>query len=264
MPWPFKRPESTRFSSKTAPSEGLYDLHSHILPGVDDGAVDMDESHAMLDGLAELGYVLVAATPHFNSIDLMPDVATQEELIEELRTGRSGRGPEIGTGAEIVFDDLFLREEEQGNIPRIGGERVYLVEFGFGPGSVPPRVEEAFFFFFVKGGNLILAHPERVPDFQRDPARLKPVYNSGAFLQVDLLSLDGKHGSTAKRMAFDLIDEGLVDIVSSDLHSPSDLDGLSRALKELNDWNRDEFIRLVSLNPKAILEGRPNAVIRNE
>ncbi|MCP4600631.1 MAG: hypothetical protein GY847_08890 [Proteobacteria bacterium] len=260
MPWPFRKPKSDELFHKIAP-RGLYDLHSHILPGVDDGAADLNESMAMLDGLAALGYVRVAATPHFNSNELKPDKATQETLILELKAQREDRGPEILTGAEILFDDLFLNEEEQGNLPRIGNERTYLIEFGFSPGSVPIRVEEAFFRFQVKGGTLILAHPERTPDFQRDPERIKSICRAGVLLQVDLVSLAGKFGGAAKKMGYELIDEGLVDIVASDLHALGDLEKIQYALKELADRDGDEFERMASTNPRLILEGLPDEVV---
>jgi protein-tyrosine phosphatase len=255
MPWPFKR--AKRFSQGTKiPGLDFFDLHSHVLPGLDDGASDFDESIAMLDGLAALGCKCVASTPHFDIAALSPDKSEQENLIAEISSRRQGRPPRVITGAEVIFGDLFLIEEEKGNVPRIGESRLYVVEFHFNQGSVPSNAEDGFFRFQVKGGALILAHPERIPDLQKDSARMRAMRNAGAFLQVDLLSLSGKYGDLAKKTALDLIEEGAVDIVSSDLHSADDLEGLGRALDQLAKWNLSDLVRLASTNPKLLLAGR--------
>ncbi|MCP4678689.1 MAG: hypothetical protein GY854_24900 [Deltaproteobacteria bacterium] len=262
MPWPFKKTRPISSYKEIAP-KGLIDLHSHVLPGLDDGPAGSDESIAILDGMAALGYVSVACTPHFNNDALIPDTATQEKLIAEIATRRNDKPPELLTGAEVLFDDRFLAAEGQGRIPRIGSGRIYLIEFGFNPGSVPPGIEEMFFRFQIKEGTLILAHPERIPDFVRDTSLLEQVAHAGAILQIDLLSLAAKYGRRTRRKAWEFLEEGLADIVASDLHSQAELSGLDRALRDLADWDREEFVRLASSNPLKILEGRPNEVLRH-
>jgi protein-tyrosine phosphatase len=262
MPWPFKRPKQFPVFSEVF-KEGLVDLHSHVLPGMDDGATDISESIAMLDGLAALGYTCVASTPHFDSATLSPDKDAQENLIGEISSKRQGRPPRVITGAEAIFDGLFVAEEEKGNIPRIGMTRLYLVEFHFNHGSVPIGTEEAVFRFQVKGGVLILAHPERIPDLQSDVVRMRAIQSAGALLQVDLMSVAGKYGDLAREIALDLIEEGVADLVSSDLHCASDLEALDGSLDQLAKWNRDELARLASANPRLLLEGGPEKMRRN-
>ncbi len=262
MPWPFKKPKPVSSFRELAP-KGLVDLHSHILPGLDDGPSSSHETITILDGMANLGYVSVACTPHFNNDALTPDTSTQEKLVQEISSRRSNKLPELQTGAEVLFDDTFLPLEEQGRIPRIGSGRVYLIEFGFNPGSVPPGIEEMIFRFQVKEGTLILAHPERNADFVRDPSRLEQVAHAGALLQIDLLSLCAKYGRKTKRIAWEFLEEGLADIVASDLHSQAELSGLERALRDLSDWDKEEFVRLASTNPLKILKGRTNEVLRH-
>jgi len=262
MPWPFKKTKPVSSFREIVP-KGLIDLHSHILPGVDDGPASSHETIAILDGMAALGYVSVACTPHFNNDALTPDTPTQEGLILEIASRRSNKPPDLLTGAEVLFDDRFILAEEQGRIPRIGSGRTYLIEFGFNPGSVPPGIEEMFFRFQVREGTFILAHPERNPDFVRDPSRLEQVAHAGALLQIDLLSLSGKYGRKTRRTAWEFLEEGLADIVASDLHSQAELNGLERALKDLAEWDKEEFVRLASSNPLKILQDRPNEVLRH-
>ncbi len=262
MPWPFKKPKSKPSFRELAP-EGLCDLHTHILPGLDDGAANMDESMTMLDRLEQLGYVSVVTTPHFVCQTLTPSVETQAGLIKEIEKRRGKQHPALSAGAEIYFDDTFMAEEEKGGLPRIGQERIYLIEFGFNPGSVPLSIEETFFRFQVRGGTLVLAHPERIPDLMRDPARLKLVSRAGALLQIDVMSLAGKYGSAAKKLALRLVEEGEADLVASDVHSSNDLPSLEHALRDLADWDEAEFRRLASSNPLRILDGRVDEVVRH-
>jgi protein-tyrosine phosphatase len=193
----------------------------------------------------------------------MPDLKTQTSLIEEISQKRGRPGPEVLTGAEIFFDDRFSSDEEKGKLPRIGKGRTYLVEFGFQVGGVPPGIEEAVLKLHANGLTLVLAHPERFPDFLRDRSRLESFCQAGMLMQVDLLSLLGKHGREVKMLAQFLFDKGVVDFVASDLHRPSDLGSLEQALEYLANMDQDEFIRLASVNPRHLLEGRPDEVIRH-
>ena len=232
MPWPFKRNKKSPSFAGLAP-EGLYDTHSHIFPGFDDGARNLDESIAMLDGLEHLGYTCVAATSHLSGTELMPDLKTQTDLIREIVTRREQPGPALLTGAEIFFDDSFAHHERQGKLPPIGTGRTYLVEFGFGEGGVPAGIEKTVSELCESGITLVLAHPERFTDFLRDRSRLEAFYQAGMLMQVDLLSFVGKHGRSVKTMARFLYDRGVIDFVASDLHRPGDLESLEQALDRL-------------------------------
>ncbi|MCP4692011.1 MAG: hypothetical protein GY859_28455 [Desulfobacterales bacterium] len=244
-------------------TDGLYDIHTHIFPGFDDGAQNLDETVAMLDGLESLGYVCVAATSHYSRSDEMPDLKTQTGLIEKIVQKRGRSAPEVVTGAEIFFDDTFFSLEQQGTLPRVGKGRAYLVEFGLREGGVPPGIEEVVFNLCESGVTLVLAHPERFSDFKRDRSRLEVFYQAGMLIQVDLLSFVGAHGGAAKMLARFLYDKGVIDFVASDLHRPDEIANLERALEKLAGMDRGEFIRLASENPRRVLEGRSDEVKRH-
>lgn len=262
MQWRFRRQKRFPVFSEVFEG-GLVDLHSHVLPGLDDGARDLDESIAMLDGMAALGYTRVVATPHFDTETRWPDVESQRRIIDQISSRRGDKPPAILSGAEAIFDSAFAGEEEKGNVPRLGESRLYVVEFHFNHRSVPAGAEESFFQFKVKGGELILAHPERIPDLQGDVSRVKAIKSAGAFLQVDLLSVAGRYGDAAKRTSLDLIEDGVADLVSSDLHRLEDLEALDAVLDQLARWDSAELERLASTNPAALLDGRPEQVRRN-
>lgn len=243
----------------------LHDLHSHLLPGVDDGAPDEAESQAMLDGLADLGYVRVAATPHhhhgmFGTVS-SEDIARSIAGIEERRAGRP---PLVVPGAEIWFDERVLEPGAADTLPGYGASRILLVEFSGQPGSPPRGLERLVFELSRRAAHLVIAHPERYPDIQRDPGRLEPLRRAGALVQINLLSLVGRHGSAPRAAAWKLLESGAADVAATDLHRAADLTDLARALDELARWSPAEFVRLVSANPAAILDGKPAAVTRHE
>jgi protein-tyrosine phosphatase len=256
--------QKAHFAWSNLAPHGLFDLHTHVLPMVDDGARDWDEAVQMLDGLAELGYVKIAATPHFDNLRLEPSAAAQTNMISKINEKRNHCAPEIFPAAEIVFDNLFFAQEEKGGFPHLGPQRTYLVEFGPFPGSVPAGIEKAAFQVIARGVSLILAHPERCPDLIEKPRYLDLIRRSGVLFQVDIMSFAGRYGLGPQRQALSMLGRGEIDFASSDLHSASDLPYLRRALDELARVDKAEFARLVSDNPRLVLEGMPPKIHRHD
>ncbi|HUT76307.1 MAG TPA: CpsB/CapC family capsule biosynthesis tyrosine phosphatase, partial [Polyangia bacterium] len=231
----------------------------------DDGAADPAESQAMLDGLADLGYLRVAATPHhhhalFDTVSAL-QIAQGIAGIEEQRAGRP---PRLVPGAEIWFDEHVFDPGAADALPGFGASRILLMEFGGQPGSPPRGFETLVFKLALRSAHVVIAHPERYPAIQRDPGRLEPLRRAGALIQVNLLSLVGRYGSAPRAAVWKLLESGAADVAATDLHRAADLPNVARALDELARWDPAEFVRLVSANPAAILDGKPEAVSRRE
>jgi protein-tyrosine phosphatase len=263
MSWFGKKRSSLTSFFEYAP-EGLVDIHSHVLPGLDDGARSAAEAHRMLRGLYEMGFVEVVCTPHFQSLSAYPGRPLQEALIGEIVGKANETLPSLRTGAETLFDDLFIKAEAGGSVPTIGNSETYLLELGFGPGSVPAGLEEVSFNLIVKSKRLILAHPERCADLQRDLERLFVLHRSGWLFQLDVLSLTGAHGHRTKQTAYQLLDEGLIDIAATDIHREEDLGEIRAALTAFIEWDSGSFERLFSTTPREILSSAPNEAITHE
>jgi protein-tyrosine phosphatase len=261
MTWPFGKREIR--PGGEPPAVGLHDLHSHVLPGVDDGPADHAESQAMLDGLADLGYVRVAATPHHHH-GLFEAIGPEERArrVAEAEERRAGRPPRLVAGAEIWFDERVFNPGAAEVLPGYGSSRILLVEFSGQPGSPPRGLERLVFDLGRRAVQLVVAHPERYPDIQRDPERLEPLRRAGALVQVNLLSLVGRYGDRARAVAWSLLESGTADAVATDLHQAADLTDLGRSLDELARWSPEELTRLASANPAAILDGKPGEVVR--
>ena len=260
--WFRNKPKSLTTLKAHAP-HGLFDLHSHVMPGVDDGARDFEEADAMLDALCTIGFEKVACTPHFDCIKGEPSVAVQSGRIARLRERRGDRKPKVTSGAESVFDDFFVRREASGGVPGIDGQSIYLVELGFLPGSVTEGMTERVFRLQAEDKQLLLAHPERVPDIQRNPENAERLRRLGMLMQLDVMSLIGRYGRTAKETALLLLEKGLIDLAATDLHRLDDTGMLISALFALLEWDDAAFERLVSVNPSLVFEGRMEEVGRD-
>lgn len=240
--------------------DGLFDIHNHILPAIDDGASNMDEAFKMLDELNQLGYSQIAVSPHFDSSKFTPNIETQNLIIHQLDSKRTRIPPAISPGAEITFDDLFTNNDPS-VFPTIAGQgEAHLLEFGLMPGSIPLAAEENIFGLKVKGFTCVLAHPERIPDLQRDPSRLESLIQAGALIQMNLMSLVGRYGRTARKLAIKILEKNQAHFAATDMHSINDIKGIKQGIDELAYMNRDKFKRLLSTNPRAVIEGRVDDV----
>lgn len=199
----------------------MVDLHSHILPGLDDGVGGLDEAVELACEAVDAGVTAIAATPHVR--DDYPTTARQMEdaLLEvsgELR--RRGVPLRLVTGAEVALDRLGrLDDEELRRLTYGGGGRYLLVEF---PYSGWPRAAEVTLAGLAgRGVTAVLAHPERNDAVQEQPNRLQDlVASTGALVQVTVGSLAGGFGGPSKRAALALLRLGLAHLAASDVHRP--------------------------------------------
>jgi len=210
-------------------SELRTDMHSHLLPGIDDGAKNIDDSVTLINGLKELGYSKLVTTPHIMS-DVYPnDTESILGALNGLRIDLRDRvsGIELNAAGEYFLDDYFDRVLSKGYPLLTVTENMVLVEFSFV--SAPIDVTNRFFEMQIKGYQPILAHPERYLYFARNKAQFQEFKSAGCLLQVNLLSLTGYYGKTALEIATYLVDNQLIDMLGTDMHHQRHLDTLRRA-----------------------------------
>lgn len=236
------------------------DLHSHILPGVDDGPRTLEGSLELARAAVGSGTGQIVATPHVNEdhfiapLDIPPAVA---ELNEQLEA--EGIGLVVRAGGEIALPRLIdLEEEELGSLGLGGGPYLMLESpFGIAVGDFEPLVYDVQ----IRGHRVLLAHPERSPSFQREPERLVRLVRSGVLVQITAGSLTGSFGDRVRQFAARLLREDLVHVVASDAHDhdrrPPGLDEAVQAaerevpgIAERSAWFTQEV-------PAAILAGDP-------
>ena len=234
---------------------GFVDVHTHVLPGVDDGVRTLDEAVATAAEAAAAGVEAMVATPHVR--DDYPTTADAIEAgVAALRRELADRDVELELhpGAELALERIAAIEPGELRRYSLAGGPYVLVEF---PYRGWPAGAEALASTLLRNGfTPLLAHPERNDAIAERPERVRPLVQAGCFVQVTSGSVTGGLGRTARRAAEALLDLGLVHVVATDLHGPSlDRAGLAAAFEALGG---NELARtLVSTAPRAVVEGAP-------
>ncbi|MFW5878878.1 MAG: tyrosine-protein phosphatase [Myxococcota bacterium] len=238
---------------------GFFDLHLHILPGVDDGAGDLDEALDMAGALVDCGFEGAAVSPHLDSRMFPNDPEHLREEAGRLAEALAEKRIDLRLlpGAEHFLDAEGLSMLLGGRgIPVGGTGGVYLVEISMQ--HPVATLEQQVFRLRLKGITPIFAHPERCKSFE-DPEMVRRVVEGGALLQLDLGSLAGDFGRRPRLIAERLLQEGAYALAATDLHDAD------QAAKSLPGWIRrleraagtEGLEILLSENPKRLLSGRP-------
>ncbi|SEA99098.1 tyrosine-protein phosphatase [Pedobacter hartonius] len=203
------------------------DIHSHLLPGIDDGSKSMEQSVNYIHQLQELGFSKLICTPHIYS-DVYPN--TPETILPVLSSvvasvAEAGLEIELGAAAEYMAESDFLAVEGlltlKGNYILI--EMSYLTE--------TPNIDQIIFDLQIKGYRVILAHPERYGFYHKQSERYRRIKDSGCYLQLNLLSVLGYYGKGVQAIAESLLQDKLYDFAGTDLHHDKHLSMLSSAVR---------------------------------
>ncbi|CAN5669885.1 tyrosine protein phosphatase [soil metagenome] len=233
----------------------MIDLHTHILPGVDDGARTLDDALEMALAFVADGVTTVAATPHVRD-DYPTSADVMLRGVDELRRVLEEEGIPLTLlpGAELAVDRIGgLDENELRRLTLTGSGRYLLVEtpyFGW-----PPELAEQLLELRLAGFTPVLAHPERNAEVQATPSLLTPLVHGGTLVQITAASLDGRLGALTRQTAFRLLEGGLAHMLASDAHMPDiRAVGMQSAADTLADPALAEW--LLEKVPRALVEGR--------
>ncbi|MCA0985136.1 tyrosine protein phosphatase [Halobacillus yeomjeoni] len=197
----------------------MIDLHSHILPGIDDGAQTLEESLMMARAAVKEGINQIVATPHHLTTRYTNTKASIIKQVEDFNEHLKQEGIplEVLPGQEARLSADFWEAYRQGEILPVNGDSGYLfIEL---PNmDVPGYTERVIFDLQKEGFKPIIVHPERNQVLQKQPDLLFRMVRNGAFTQVTAASLIGKFGKDAKKFAFQLIKSNLTHLVASDAH----------------------------------------------
>jgi tyrosine-protein phosphatase YwqE len=227
------------------------DMHSHILPGIDDGAKDVDGSIRLIEGFHGLGYKKSIATPHIYA-ELYPnDPATIGSAHQKLAVAMEQRGCDfpVRYAAEYFLDDSFRNLVLNRHPLLTIHENWVLVETSFV--QAPMDFDQRLFDLQVAGYKPVLAHPERYPYWHGNKNLYHGLRDRGVLFQVNLLSLAGYYGKPVAEAAKFLVTEKLVDLVGTDAHHERHLSALQRSasaiIKQLTPLIREDKIMNVAL-----------------
>jgi protein-tyrosine phosphatase len=236
----------------------MIDLHSHVLPGLDDGPDLIEGSIEFVRAAAAQGTTVLAATPHLR--DDYPDIRVETLADDCARLNEqipAGVNMHVVPAAEV---DVFWAQRASDEQLRLASFEQrgtdLLVETPYGP--VPAGFEDLLFQISMRGYRILLAHPERNQSFQREPERLRRMVQRGILLQITVPSLLRRDkASRSRKLAIELVREGLAHNLASDSHSGGSFrpPALREGVRALSDIAPAYAEWMVTEAPAAILEG---------
>jgi protein-tyrosine phosphatase len=215
------------------------DIHSHLIPGIDDGAKDIETSMELIRGFVQLGYKKIITTPHvlWEIYPNTPEIITRG--VEELRAriAKENLNIELHAAAEYFIDEHF-EEEVKNKKPLlcISGNMV-LVEFSML--TAPIDLQKVIFELQMQDYQPVLAHPERYTYLSRTKSVYEDLKIAGCFFQLNLLSITGYYGRTVQDLAEYLLKNNYYDLAGTDLHHAQHL----LALKKLSSSSLYQKLR---------------------
>lgn len=194
------------------------DMHSHLLPALDDGLQTMEETIQFVEELNKMGYEKLICTPHILSSvhpntpeTILPRLAEVQQALQE-----NNCKVKIEAAAEYMIDHEFEQSIRRGDRLLTFGKNFILVEMSYLAPS--PNLDQVIFDLRLAGLQPIIAHPERYNYYHHNFEAYKKMKDSGCWFQVNLLSLSGYYGKHIKKAGEKLIAEGMIDLVGTDMH----------------------------------------------
>ena len=218
------------------------DIHSHLIPGIDDGSPNMETSIALLKELETLGYKKIITTPHVKTEYFQNDVNQLDDLCERLRRAARFEGIklDIEVGAEHLLDDEVKHKIKNAQFKTFG-DNYLLIELPF---LIPPFGLDGYIFELqLAGYQLILAHPERYLYWFNDFNQFVRLKDSGVLFQANIISFGNYYGKDVYNLAKKLIDNNMIELLGTDTHSAKHIEAIrkscsSNLLKKLLESGR--------------------------
>lgn len=215
-------------SASTPPdySQLRTDMHSHLLPGIDDGSPDLDKSIELISGLMKLGYSKLITTPHImwdmyrNNRQL---ILEKLELLRE-RVKMEGLEIEIEAAAEYFLDDHVAGLVKNNEPLLTFGGNMVLVEFSMAHPSM--SLKDILFDMQMQGYQPVIAHPERYIYMEHNKEYYEELKMIGCLFQLNILSLGNGYGRSVQELAQYLVKKGYYELAGTDLHHPRHLEAL--------------------------------------
>jgi protein-tyrosine phosphatase len=204
------------------------DVHSHLLPGIDDGSPGVEQSVKLIKGLNELGFSKFICTPHIFQ-ELYPN--TPETIFSALDLTRQALSyakvdVEISSAAEYMIDEMFKVAK---GLQVMSGNYI-LIEMSYL--NETPNIEKVIFDLQIEGYKVILAHPERYNFYHQSHSAFHRYKDMGVLFQLNLLSVTGYYGKEVKRAAEYLLEQKCYDLAGTDLHHDKHLEFLKKSVMQ--------------------------------
>lgn len=203
------------------------DLHSHLIPGIDDGAEDLDQSMAMIEGMQRLGFRKLITTPHVmmdsyknNAQSILTGLEKVQQAIRE-----KAWDIQVEASAEYMVDDGFETLVKSGNLLCFHGKHLLIELSTFMP---HPNLKSILFQLQLDGYTVVLGHAERYSYWYKAFHEFEDLKNREVLFQVNTLSFGGFYNPDYKKTAEKMAGLGMIDFLGSDMHRPAQEGALAR------------------------------------
>lgn len=234
----------------------MIDLHTHVLPGIDDGSKSIEESIKMIKVAKECGFLGLVLTPHYMLYTEYESKYQENRVVlEALKEALEKENIEmyLFLGNEVYYDPVILDQISEKSFVTINDSQYFLVET-MRQSTNPLNWETFLFQLQGKGYTPIIAHPERYDFVQENPNLLKELIDHGSLAQVNILSLIGGYGGKSKATAEILLTHNMVHFLSSDAHRVKSYEKFEEAKEAAIDLiGEKKVMKLLDENPKRVL-----------
>lgn len=207
------------------------DMHSHLVPGIDDGSDSLESSIELIRAMQAMGYKKLITTPHIQGEFYKNTPETILPGLERVKRElvKQNIDMELEAAAEYLVDDKFEEKYKSGPLLTFGNKHL-LIEFSYS--NEHPNLKQFLFDLQIDGYKIILAHPERYAYWFRNFRKYQEMKDRGILFQINIISLTGYYSGEVKKMAEKFIDEQMIDLAGSDMHNLHYLEALQNARSE--------------------------------
>lgn len=221
----------------------ILDIHSHIIPGIDDGSKNMEMTLEMLKNAEKEGTKEIVATPHYLLEYGEAKIEEVKNYVKEINYNleKEKINVKIYSGQEVYFTEKIIEDYMEGNIGTLNDSRYMLIEFSME--KLEENIFDILYELQIRDIVPIIAHPERYKPFMEKPTLINEFINQGYLFQVNAGSIEGKFGETVRKTANLFLKNHIYNFIGSDAHNIKNRNtGLKKAISLLNeDINRDIF-----------------------
>lgn len=231
----------------------MIDFHSHILPGIDDGSRNLEQSIAMVNEAKKAGFTKIISTSHYMENYYECNERERRQLLKKVQ--ENVQGIELILGNEIYITNNIIELLQNGQASSINGTKYVLFEFPLI--TTRPMNDKEVIYRLVENGYIpIIAHPERYPFIQENPDYLFELEEMGALFQANYGSIIGMYGLKAKKTLKILLKNNLISFLGSDVHRPEQVyNKMPKIIKKLKKIiSNEEFEEFTEINPEKVLK----------
>ena len=235
----------------------MIDIHSHIIPKIDDGSSSFEESYEMFGKAVEAGFTDIIATSHYIEEYYETDSIKRHAVVEAMNKviKENSLGVKLHTGSEIYITPNIVKLIKEKKASTLADSRYVLFELPMN--SVVNYLRDVIFEIKANGLIPVIAHPERYSYVQKEPNLVVELVKNGVLFQANFASISGYYGGKAKKTLIKLLKANAIHFLGSDSHNSKKYENISEDIKKIEKIiPHSKLVELTLINPKNILESK--------